>query len=76
MPDLVVQTELGGVTVMVLTHETIRSAMRFNEQGYRGVIIPVRGHGSLAVLERGPDTDIKAVEGVAARVQSALDWTA
>jgi hypothetical protein len=75
VPHLVVQTELGPVTVMVLTHETIRSAMRFNEQGYRGVIIPVRGHGSLAVLERGPDTDIKAVEGVAARLHSPPDWT-
>jgi hypothetical protein len=75
VPHLVVQTELGPVTVMVLTHEAIRSATRFNEQGYRGVIIPIRGHGSLAVLERDPGTDIKKVEGVAARVQSALDWT-
>jgi hypothetical protein len=75
VPHLVVQTESGPVTVMVLTHEALRSAMRFNEQGYRGVIVPVHGHGSLAVLERGPDMDIKTVEGVAARVQGALDWT-
>jgi hypothetical protein len=75
VPHLVVQTNSGPVTVMVLTHEALRSAMRFNEQGYRGVIVPVHGHGSLAVLERGPDMDIKTVEGVAARVQSALDWT-
>jgi hypothetical protein len=75
VPHLVVQTDSGPVTVMVLTHEALRSAMRFNEQGYRGVIVPVRGHGSLAVLERGPDTDIKAVEKVAAQVQSDLDWT-
>jgi len=76
VPHLVVQTDLGPVTVMVLTHEALRSAMRFNEQGYRGVIVPVHGHGSLAVLERGPDMDIKTVEGVAARVLGALDWTA
>jgi hypothetical protein len=75
VPHLVVQTDSGPVTVMVLTHEALRSAMRFNEQGYRGVIVPVHGHGSLAVLERGPDMDIKTVEGVAVRVQSALDWT-
>jgi hypothetical protein len=75
VPHLVVQTNSGPVTVMVLTHEALRSAMRFNEQGYRGVIVPVHGHGSLAVLERGPDMDIKTVEGVAAQVQSALDWT-
>jgi hypothetical protein len=76
VPHLVVQTEAGPITVMVLTHEPVRSAVRFNEHGYRGVIVPVRGHGSLAVLERGPETDIKAVEGVAARVLGALDWTA
>jgi hypothetical protein len=75
VPHLVVQTDSGPVTVMVLTHEALRSAMRFNEQGYRGVIVPVHSHGSLAVLERGPDMDIKTVESVAARVQSALDWT-
>jgi hypothetical protein len=74
VPHLVVQTNSGSVTVMVLTHEALRSAMRFNEQGYRGVIVPVPGHGSLAVLEQGSDMDIKTVEGVAARVQSALDW--
>jgi hypothetical protein len=76
VPHLVVQTDLGPVTVMVLTHEELRRAMRFNEQGYRGVIVPVHGHGSLAVLERGPEMDIKAVEGVAVRVLGALDWTA
>jgi Protein of unknown function (DUF3379) len=75
VPHLVVQTASGSVTVMVLTHEKLRSAMRFDEQGYRGVLVPVDGHGSLAVLERGPDMDIKAVEAVAARVQGALDWT-
>jgi hypothetical protein len=76
VPHLVVQTDAGPVTVMVLTHEELGRAMRFNEQGYRGVIVPVHGHGSLAVLERGPETDIKTVEGVAARVLGALDWTA
>jgi hypothetical protein len=76
VPHLVVQTDAGPVTVMVLTHETLRSEVRFNEHGYRGVIVPVHGHGSLAVLEQGPNMDIKTVEGVAARVQGALDWTA
>jgi hypothetical protein len=75
VPHLVVQTDSGPVTVMVLSHEALRSAMRFNEQGYRGVIIPVHGHGSLAVLERGPETNMKTVEGVAARVLGALDWS-
>ncbi|HLZ99794.1 MAG TPA: DUF3379 family protein [Steroidobacteraceae bacterium] len=76
VPHLVVQTDSGPVTVMVLVHEGLRSATRFNERGYRGVIVPIRGHGSLAVLERGQDMDIKSVEAVAARVQGSLDWTA
>jgi hypothetical protein len=75
VPHLVVQTDLGPVTVMVLTHESVRGAVRFNEHGYRGIIVPVRGHGSLAVLEQGSNTDIKTVEDVAARVRSALDWS-
>lgn len=76
VPHLVVQTDAGPVTVMVLSHEALRSAMRFNEHGYRGVLVPVHGHGSLAVLERGPQTDMRTVEAVAARVLGALDWTA
>ena len=75
VPHLVVQTEAGPVTVMVLTHESSRTRVRFDEHGYRGVIVPIPGHGSLAVLERGPATDLGAVESVAARVQSAIDWT-
>lgn len=75
VPHLVVQTEAGPVTVMVLTHQSVMSSEQFNEQGYRGVIVPVQGHGSLAVLERGPSTDIKAIEAVAARVLGAIDWT-
>jgi len=76
VPHLVVQTEAGPVTVMVLTHETLRARVRFNEHGYRGVIVPVRGHGSLAVLEQGPNRDAGKVDDIAARVLGALDWTA
>ena len=50
VPHLVIQTESGPVTVMVLVHEGVRKPVRFDEQGYRGVIVPVAGHGSLAVL--------------------------
>jgi hypothetical protein len=75
VPHLVVQTEAGPVTVMVLTQESSRSRVRFDENGYRGVIVPVPDHGSLAVLERGRGTDLNAVEAVAARVRSVIDWT-
>ncbi len=75
VPHLVVQTEMGPITVMVLVHESVGKPVAFEEQGYRGVILPVPGHGSLAVLGRGPDADLSAVEEIAARVQRAIVWT-
>ena len=36
----------------------VPKSVHFDEQGYRGVIVPVPGHGSLAVLTRGPGTRI------------------
>jgi hypothetical protein len=75
VPHLVVQTDAGPVTVMVLRHESVASAMHFDEQGYRGVIVPAGGHGSLAVLVRGQGADPAFVAGVAARVLGAIQWT-
>jgi hypothetical protein len=75
VPHLVIQTESGPVTVMVLVHEHVQKTVRFDEQGYRGVIVPVAGHGSLAVLTRGPDTDLTAIERIAARVQGSIVWS-
>jgi hypothetical protein len=75
VPHLVVQTEMGPVTVMVLVHESSTKAQPFDEDGYRGVIVPVPGHGSLAVLARGENADLASVGKVAARVQSAITWT-
>jgi hypothetical protein len=75
VPHLVVQTAAGPVTVMVLVHEPVRATTQFDEGGYRGVIVPVAGHGSLAVLTRGEATDPKTVDEIAARVQNAIIWT-
>lgn len=75
VPHLVIQTESGPVTVMVLVHERQPKPVQFDEQGYRGVIVPVAGHGSLAVLTRGAATDIKTVESTAARVLDSIVWT-
>jgi hypothetical protein len=75
VPHLVIQTESGPVTVMVLVHESVSKPVHFDEGGYRGVIVPVAGHGSLAVLTRGSSTDIKTVERIAARVQGSIVWT-
>jgi hypothetical protein len=75
VPHLVIQTASGPVTVMVLVHERVPKSVQFDEQGYRGVIVPVAGHGSVAVLTRGPATDIATVEQIAARVLSSIEWT-
>jgi Protein of unknown function (DUF3379) len=75
VPHLVVQTQSGPVTVMVLVHEPVRNPERFDEQGYRGTIVPVPGHGSLAVLMRDSETGKADVERIAARVDAAIVWT-
>ena len=75
VPHLVVQSESGPVTVMVLVHETKAKAKQFDEQGYRGMIVPVQGHGALAVLMKYPHTDAATVERIAAQVRESIVWT-
>ena len=75
VPHLVVQTEMGPVTVMVLAHESVSKPEPFDEQGYRGVILPVPGRGSLAVLARGRNPSPDMLKQIASRVQDALVWT-
>jgi hypothetical protein len=75
VPHLVVQTASGPATVMVLVHDHVPKSVRFEEQGYRGVIVPVAGHGSLAVLTRGNDADMAGVLRIASRVQDSIVWT-
>jgi hypothetical protein len=75
VPHLVVQRPLGPVTVMVLEHENVRSATDFDEQGYRGTIVPIPGHGSIAVLMRGPGVKRAEVEQIAAQVRDSILWT-
>ncbi len=69
VPHLVVQTVSGPVTVMVLTHEPVRKAERFSEQGYSGTIVPA-GPGSIAVIGAG-DADLTQV---VERVLAAVEW--
>jgi len=75
VPHLVLQTDAGPVTVMVLVHERSPKPVQFDEQGYRGVIVPVPGHGSLAVLTRGSAADMEAIEQIAHRVLDSIVWT-
>jgi|ADGO01.1.fsa_nt_gi Protein of unknown function (DUF3379). len=59
VPHLVVQTDRGPVTVLVLANEPQTKAMeRFSEGGYEGVIVPAP-RGVLAVL--GKDAPIEQV---------------
>jgi hypothetical protein len=75
VPHLVVQTQSGPVTVMVLVHEAVRKPKQFDEQGYRGTIVPVPGHGSIAVLMRDANPGSGDVERIAARVDDSIIWT-
>jgi hypothetical protein len=68
IPHLVVQTEQGPVTVLVLADEAPTKTMqRFDEGGYEGVIVPAP-RGVLAVLGRGVPVE-QAVEEVLGAVE-------
>jgi len=75
VPHLVVQSGSGPVTVMVLVHESKAKWKQFDEQGYRGVIVPMKGHGALAVLMKDPGADVTTVKRIAANVQQSIVWT-
>ncbi len=75
VPHLVVQTPSGPVTVMVLVYESVRRPTQFDEQGYRGTIVPVPGHGSIAVLMRDAGVSSAEIARIAARVDDSIVWT-
>jgi hypothetical protein len=68
---LVVTGDGGPVTVMVLPAESIPGRQAFDEQGYRGVLVPAK-RGGLAVLAR--DGDPVDIDAVAARALAALEY--
>jgi len=69
VPHLVVQTDGGPVTVMVLRNEPVDAPVRFAEERFAGTIVPA-GPGSIAVIGTG-DADL---EQITARVLAAVDW--
>jgi hypothetical protein len=68
VPHLVVRTATGPVTVMILTGERLPARERFDEGGFRGVLVPA-GAATLAVLTR----DEADVDSAAARTLAALE---
>lgn len=69
VPHLVVQTERGAITVLVLAHERpVDGPQRFEENDYSGVIVPAP-RGVLAIL--GKDAPI---EEVAERLLKEVIW--
>jgi uncharacterized protein DUF3379 len=74
VPHLVVQSPGGPVTVMVLIHESVSKARQFDEQGYRGTILPIPHHGSIAVLMKELGTTPAEIDAIAAQVRSAIVW--
>lgn len=63
VPHLVVQTDQGPLTVMVLTYERVEKRSEFTEGEYHGVLLPA-GSGGIAVLApKGREFD-GAVEAV------------
>lgn len=69
VPHLVVQTDAGPVTVLLLAQEkSIAKPKTFDEGGYQGVIIPAP-RGVLAVLGHGAP-----VEEIAAKVLAAVEY--
>jgi hypothetical protein len=70
VPHFVVMTKDGPVTVMILLHEKVQTALQFNEEGYSGLLVPVRS-GSVAVLSRTPMSLQQPASDVVKALQSA-----
>lgn len=69
VPHLVVQTDTGPVTVLVLPQEeSISEPETFNEGGYQGLLLPAP-RGALAVI--GPAASLK---DVAAEVLASIEY--
>jgi hypothetical protein len=69
VPHLIVQTPQGPVTVVVLPRERVTGTVDFEEDGYRGMLLPAE-RGSIAVLTR----DRANVDAVAAGVIAAIGY--
>lgn len=67
---LVVRTDHGPMTVMLLPHIPVKQRESFSESGIEGVLLP-SGAGSVAVLSRGGAVDAAAAEAMVSGVRWA-----
>jgi len=70
VPHFVEMTKDGPVTVMILLNEKVNAAQQFNEEGFSGLLVPVR-NGSVAVLSRTPMSLDQPARDVAKALQAA-----
>jgi hypothetical protein len=69
VPHLVVQTERGPVTVLLLPKERIPAIQQFSDGPYRGMLVPLE-HGGLAVISQ----DASVLETVTTKVRASIAW--
>jgi len=69
VPHLVVQTDKGPATVLLLRHEHVPMRRSFHEDGMSGVLVPL-GSGSIAVLTRGSGD----AGAIAHQMQQQVHW--
>ena len=69
VPHLVVQTDRGPVTVILLTRDEVSAPENFDADRYHGVVVPLE-RGSAAVIA----TDPSVVETVANTVKASIAW--
>jgi hypothetical protein len=69
VPHLVVETNHGPATVLILRHEQVKARDEFREGGMSGVIVPA-GDGSIAVVTRGKGR----MDDVAGELRQEVHW--
>jgi hypothetical protein len=69
VPHLVVQTNHGPATVLILRHERVKARVEFREGDMSGVIVPA-GDGSIAILALGRGQ----VDDVAGELRGEVHW--
>lgn len=73
VPHLVILTEAGPVTIMILTHERVTGAERFQVDHYWGLLVPV-GVGSVAVVSHTEMSLEEPARNVVHALEAALDY--